>query len=429
MRLGGRLAAAIDILADLETRNRTPAEALKDWGYAHRFAGSGDRAAIGNLVNDTLRRRRSIAFLMDGDTPSVLAHGALFTSWNVTPERLARENEADRFAPDPPSPAVLSAFAARRLADAPAPVQADVQDWLAPSLEANFSDVWVEEMRAMAGRPPLDLRVNRLKADKAEILETLAPSGARPCALAPDGMRIAAGEGPARLPNVTTNRAYAQGAFEVQDEGSQIAALLLGAMAGETVLDYCAGGGGKTLAIASAMGGAGNIHAFDADLRRLSPLAERAGRAGAQAVTIHRQPGDLAGLEGACDRVLVDAPCTGTGTWRRRPDTKWTLDRAELAERVRQQEEALSRASLHVRAGGELVYVTCSLLPEENEAQIAAFLEDNPGFALASLAERWAETFPADGPKPLSSDGHTVTLTPASTGTDGFFVASLVRGS
>ena len=213
----------------------------------------------------------------------------------------------------------------------------------------------------------------------------------------------------------------------MQDEGSQIVADLVFAQEGEQVLDFCAGGGGKTLAMSAAMNNKGQVHAYDADRKRLAPIIERLKRAGTRNVQVHDDLSSLSPFAGRFDRVLVDAPCTGTGTWRRRPDTKWRLTDKNLEERLSQQEEALASAATFVRPGGYLLYVTCSVLPEENENQVYSFCEDNPEFEILSAAEAWEDLFGTDKPKPWSADMKTVTLTPASTGTDGFFFCAMER--
>ncbi len=427
MRLGGRLAGAIEILTDIEARHRPVADALKDWGLAHRFAGSGDRAAIGNIVYDALRMKLSHAWLMDDDSPSALGHAVMFRQWGYTPETLGQALDGDRFAPTPIADENLKALAERDIDDAPPHIQGDLPEWVVPAFQQIFGGQWLAEARGLTQRPSLDLRANTLKADQAKVVKALERAGAKPAELARNGIRIAPGERDARLPNVTAELGFQKGWFEVQDEGSQIVADMVAAHEGEQVLDYCAGGGGKTLALSAQMHNKGQVHAYDADRRRLAPIIERLKRAGTRNVQVHDSEEALSKLEDRCDRVLIDAPCTGTGTWRRRPDTKWRLSQKNIDERLEQQAEVLDAASRYVRPGGKLVYITCSLLPAENQEQVTRFVATNPSFKLVPALETFHRVTNASALAPHSPDGLTVSLSPASTNTDGFFIAIMDR--
>jgi 16S rRNA (cytosine967-C5)-methyltransferase len=424
MRLGGRMAAAIEVLADIEARKRPVADALKDWGLAHRFAGSGDRAAIGNIVYDALRMRLSHAWLMDDESETALVYAVLLRQWGFTPDSLAAELSDDKFAPVVPD---LAVFSGRSLTDAPLHIQADIPDWVVSSFQTAFGEDWLAEAQAMAARPTLDLRANTLKANRDKVVKALDRSGAVATRIARNGVRIAAGEGASRLPNVTAELSFQKGWFEVQDEGSQIVADLVQPQEGQQLLDYCAGGGGKTLALSAAMNNKGQVHAYDADRKRLAPIIERLRRAGTRNVQVHDDVRQLSAYENRLDAVLVDAPCTGTGTWRRRPDTKWRLTQKNIEERQGQQIDALTSASAYVKPGGTLIYVTCSVLPEENDSQIRRFCTDNPQFSPLQSLPAWEKLFGADAPKPHSADGASLTLSPAKTGTDGFFFCRLQR--
>ncbi|RAH99944.1 MFS transporter [Acuticoccus sediminis] len=426
MRPAGRIAAAIEVLADVETRHRPVADALKDWGLSHRFAGSGDRAAIGNLVYDVLRWRRSSAWRAGADTPRAATLATLRFHWGVGPadlETLATEEHG----PGALTEEERAALSADRLGDAPPDVAADVPDWLAPAFEDNFGDDWVNEAASLAARAPVDLRVNTLKSDRAKVLSALKRFGATASPISPVGVRLPARAGWERSPNIVREDVYQRGHVEVQDIGSQAAALMVLAHPGEQILDLCAGAGGKTLALAAQMDNRGQLHATDADQNQLAPIFERLKRAGVRNAQVHRAGSDLSALEGRMDKVLVDAPCSGSGTWRRRPETKWRLTPEALERRTDQQAAVLDQARAFVRPGGTLIYVTCSVLPQENEAQIADFLDRAADFTLTSMADAWVDIAGEDAPMPWSAEGLMMTMTPAATGTDGFFVAALKR--
>jgi 16S rRNA (cytosine967-C5)-methyltransferase len=426
MRAAGRIAAAMDVLADVEERRRPVADALKDWGLSHRFAGSGDRAAIGNLVYDVLRWRRSSAFRAGNDGPRAAVLATLRFRWGVGLDDLSAMT-TERFGPVALSAEEKAALSADRLAEAPPDVRADIPEWLAPSFEANFAEEWEEEAAALAARAPLDLRVNTLKTDRQRVLRALSRHGAVPTPISPVGVRLPPRAGWERAPAVTSEEIYQRGGVEVQDEASQVAALLVYARPGEQVMDLAAGAGGKTLTLSAQMDNRGQIHATDVDKGQLAPIYERLKRAGARNVQVHPPGSDLSGLEGRMHRVLVDAPCTGSGTWRRRPETKWRLTPEALGRRIHEQDAILDAARAYVRPGGYIVYVTCSVLPEENEARVDDFLARSPDFAPVSAGEAWEELFGVGGPKPWSADGMSLTMTPAATGTDGFFLAVLER--
>lgn len=425
MRLGGRLAAAIEVLEDIGRRHRPAADALRDWGVSHRFAGGGDRAAIGNIVYDALRRRRSAGWLFGEDTPRAIGFGALLLEWGETPDALNDALDGDRFAPRLLSPAELKAIAGRPLADAPAAVRADCPDWCAPLLEAAVGDAWIEEGAALAARPPLDLRVNTLKADREKVLAELAETGARPADLASRGIRIAPIEGAGRHPNVQAEPAFQKGWFEIQDEGSQIVAELAGAEPGMQVLDFCAGAGGKSLALSAAMNNRGQIFAHDAEKARLAPIFDRIRRSENRNIQVVSKPSELAPLAGHMDIVLVDAPCTGSGTWRRRPDAKWRLTRRQLEARMGEQSAILDQAKAFVKPGGLLAYITCSVFEEENGGQVAAFLARDDGFAPVDHRRLWDSRFPRHAAAARVNPSGGISLSPALSGTDGFYFRAL----
>ena len=429
MRLGGRLAAAIEIIEDIDRRHRPAADALKDWGLSHRFAGAGDRAAIGNIVYDGLRRKRSAGWLFDADTPRAVGFGALLVEWGETPQSLNTALDGDRFAPPPLSEAELQLAGERKSAQAPDTIAADCPDWAAPLLEETFGEDWVGEASALAARPPLDLRANTLKATRGRVIGELEGTGAAPTVIAAHGIRIPPIDGAGRHPNVQAEPAFQKGWFEVQDEGSQIVAALAGATSGMQVLDFCAGAGGKTLALSAAMENRGQIFAHDSDKSRIAPIFERIRRSENRNVQVVTKPGELAGLVAHMDLVLVDAPCTGSGTWRRRPDAKWRLTRRQLDARLGEQQAILQDAARFVKPGGRLVYITCSLFREENQSQIAGFRERNPGFVPLDHAELFEASFPGKSARARIEPHLGLILSPALSHTDGFFFAALRRSN
>ncbi len=425
MRLPGRLSAAIAVLDDIETRKRPVSEALKAWGLNNRFAGAGDRAAIGNLVYDALRRRASHAALMGSDSPRALVLAVSVRDWQEDPAALNESFAADSHAPDPLSEDEITRVTGQLNDDTPGWVLADVPEWLAPSLQRGFGDNWIAEGQDMAGRPSLDLRVNTLKSTRDRVMKSLARFAPAETAVSPLGVTMPAGPRDARTPNVTTDEGYLKGWFEVQDQGSQIVALLAGAQPGEQVLDLCAGAGGKTLAMAAAMGNSGQIFAYDSDRHRLAPIYDRLKRNGVRNVQV-RAPGEgvLDDLIGKMDRVVIDAPCTGSGTWRRRPDAKWKLTADQVAQRVAEQAAILADGARYVKPGGTLVYITCSILDEENAGQIGAFRAAHPEFGAIDLGLAVIALGAGDR---VHANADGVLLTPLKTGTDGFFVAALRR--
>jgi 16S rRNA (cytosine967-C5)-methyltransferase len=429
MTPGARLAAAIEVLADIEARRRPANDALKDWGLAHRFAGSGDRAGIAGLVYDTLRRRASSAWLMGEDTPRAVALGMLSRERGLDAEVIARLADGSRYAPPPLTDAERQKLSAADLSAAPAHVRGDYPEWLDPHLARVFGEERAEEGAALASRAPLDLRANTLKASRDEAARSLADLAPEPTRWSPHGLRINL-KADAKSPAVHAEFAYLKGLVEIQDEGSQLAALLAGAKPGEQVLDLCAGGGGKTLAMAAAMENKGQLYATDDDKRRLAPIHARLERAGIRNVQV-RPPksvgNELADLDGRMDLVLIDAPCTGIGAWRRNPDAKWRVRPGALEVRIKEQQATLERAVGLVKPGGRIAYVTCSVLDEENGAQIRAFIGQHPDFSV----EKPAEVAKALGERAylfcraalISDEG--LLMTPRRTDTDGFFVSIL----
>jgi 16S rRNA (cytosine967-C5)-methyltransferase len=419
-----RIEAAIALLDAIEAAPARPADAVaNDFFRERRFIGSGDRRAVSDRVWRVLRTRRRLTWWVPKATPRLLVAASLLTEgWTLA--GVAETYSGGRFAPAGLERNEYNAL--RRIEnhtldhpEMPEPVRFEVPDWLYPRLRAQYGESLGAEMAALSEPAPLDLRVNLLKGTRDQAQAALAAEGweARPTPLSPWGLRI---EG--RRP-VTTGPAFQSGLVEIQDEGSQLIAALTGAAPGMRVVDWCAGAGGKTLALAAMMGNRGQIVACDVSASRLDGAVRRLRRAGVNNVERHLvEPGDKWAKRraGAFDRVLVDAPCTGSGTWRRNPDARHRLLESDLLELTRKQSSILDTAAALVRPGGRLVYATCSLLQEENEGQVSTFLVRHPEFVLVPPAQAWPFAEPLACAEVLS-------LSPARHGTDGFFAAVLRR--
>lgn len=427
MRHGARMRAAVEVLEEVIKRHRPATSALADWGRAHRFAGSGDRAAIGNLVFDVLRKKLSLAARMQDDSCRALVIAAAAGSLSLKPDEVSAAADGSEHALSPLSEAEHAGLGAILPEDAASYIAGDYPAWLCASLTRVFKDRAGAEGAALSERAPVDVRVNGLKAAREKVMKHLARHGARATPLSPIGVRIAASAGAQRAPNVEADTAHGRGWFEVQDAGSQVAALMAGVGPRQQVLDLCAGAGGKTLAFAASMHNTGQIYAYDASKTQLRPIFERLRRAGARNVQV-MEAGDrdaLAALGPRFDVVFVDAPCTGSGTWRRRPDAKWRLKPQQLGDRQSEQRQVLELARQMVKPGGHIVYVTCSVLPEENTDQVAWFQCEAPEMALVPWRKTWSGANFECGP-PHSADGRDdcLLLTPHMHGTDGFYIAT-----
>lgn len=352
------------------------------WFRARRDLDEADRGAILEALYALMRHRARLGWL------------------------LARQGRADTVQNR------VTLWQAGELAhpDMPDEVRLECPDWALDPLRARFGDAFAAEMAAMLVPPPLDLRVNPMKAPREVVLAGLNRLGikAEATGLSPLGVRLNERLSLARLPGLKT------GEIEIQDEGSQLVALMVGAKPGDRVVDFCAGAGGKTLALAAQMQNRGHIIACDVNEARLKRAAERLRRAGLHNVETRVLTSEtdkwIKRHKAGFDRVLIDAPCSGTGTWRRNPDARWRAPDLGLAGLVALQGRILASAARLVKPGGRLVYATCSVLTDENEAQVSAFLAAHPGFHLVPQA-----------------GGDFLSLTPAQHGTDGFFAALIQR--
>ena len=427
MRPAARVVAAIDIVSEILDRGRAASIVLSDWARANRFAGSADRAAIGNLVYDALRKKQSLAYAMGDERPRALTLAVLARQWELPLSEIEALCSGVGFAPAPLTDDERQGLLRTDLTDAPPWVQGDYPEWLHPSFSEVFGADAVLEGAALSERAPVDLRVNTLKSTPEKVLKALDRHRPEFTPYSPIGVRLPARKGAARSPNVEADAGHARGWFEIQDEGSQLTALLAGAAPRLQIADICAGSGGKTLALSAVMQNTGQIYAYDADPTRFRPIFDRLKRAGArnvQTLPAGREAA-LAALKDRLDLVLIDAPCTGTGVWRRRPDAKWRLTSAQLAERQSAQRQLLGTAASLLKAGGRLAYITCSVLPEENSVQIQDFLQHNSEFSPVDLISEAPRTLFEKLASQPAKARHGILLTPHTFGTDGFFISVL----
>ena len=415
MTPSARLQAVIDILDALKATAQPADRLLKDWFRTRRFAGSKDRAAITERVFAVLRHARPLAHRMGSDEGRALVIASLLEEGLDVPALDTLFSGAGYGA------GVLSEEERARIAaapgDAPLHIAGDFPQFLESELSAAFGASLLDEMRALQMRAPVDLRVNRLKATREAVTAALALENISvlPTPYSAIGLRLAPGTGSSAL---SRGAAFLGGLFEFQDEAAQICALLCGVKPGLRVLDMAAGAGGKSLALSALMQNTGEIVACDVRPAPLQELIARADRAGDK--IIRTQITTDAPPDGPFDIVLVDAPCSGSGTWRRQPELKLRFTAQRLAELIRLQDELLEQAASRVAADGRLVYATCSILPSENEARIQAFMARHPEFSVMSASDAW------QGP-PVPGLASFFKATPHTTGTDGFFTALLSR--
>ena len=402
------LAHAESALAELLTFSRPADQALSAYFRSHRNLGQQDRAFVAETVFAVLRRKRSLEAAAGSAAPHALAIAALIRVFGLSGRALE-----DRDA------ALATRIKAAQTGAFSQAVQAELPDWLWQRLSAEYDPAEAMGIaRGLLNPAPLDLRVNLAKLSREEALARLGIEAA-PTPHSPAGIRLMG------KPQINRHALFLDGSLEVQDEGSQLLAYLLAPRRGEMVADFCAGAGGKTLAISMLMQGTGRVYAMDVSEKRLRELAPRAARAGISNVhpIVLSGEGDVRAkrLAGKLDRVLVDAPCSGFGTLRRNPDLKWRHGEGAVAELAAKQLRILTAAAKLVKPGGRLVYATCSILPDENETVAERFASDHPEFQPLSCAELMAA-------QRISIDtGKYLRLWPHRHGTDGFFAAAFER--
>jgi 16S rRNA (cytosine967-C5)-methyltransferase len=406
-----------DAVSDVLRFDRPADRVLSEFFRANRALGAGDREVIAETLYALLRRLRMLQHVSATSNPRRLALAALALVRGVSVREL--------MALIPPRDAEwLAEVKARAQGALPFEVAVDLPDWLVARLRETLDDAALTALADALNRPaPLDLRVNAMKGERDAVAQAFAAEGIRvlPTPYSPWGLRLP------DKPAIASHPRFLDGTVEVQDEGSQLLCVLTGARRGEMVVDFCAGAGGKTLAIGAAMRSTGRVYAFDVAEKRLAKLKPRLVRSGLsnvhpQRIDSERDP-RVKRLAGKVDRVLVDAPCSGLGTLRRNPDLKWRQREAGLAELTAKQASILAAAAVLVKPGGRLVYATCSLLPEENEAIAEAFLAAHPAFARESAA---AVLRDARIELPGQYDDY-LRLRPDVHDTDGFFACAMVR--
>ncbi len=390
MRPPARLQMAIDIVAGLDGTPQPADRYLKDWFASRRFAGSGDRRAISELVFRILRQRFSLGWRMGDSATRALMIAALLAD-GQDPETLFTGG----YGPEPLRDAERNAIA-NPPGEAPLWVTGEFPQSLESELTRRFGERLADEMAAFQLRAPADLRVNTLKAARGEVLARLKEDGFEADVIGEQGVRCAPGS-----TGLNKHALFESGAFEFQDLSAQMAVERAGVKPGMRVLDLAAGAGGKSLALAAAMQNEGEIIACDIRGQALAELEKRAARAGVNIIRT-RILGEVP--PGPYDLVFVDAPCSGTGTWRRQPELKNRVTAERLERLIKTQDGLLAQGAEVTRPGGRLVYATCSILPCENEDRVSAFLAKNPQFGRA---------------------GEDFQASPLATGGDGFYAAFL----
>lgn len=428
MTPAARLQAAIELLDQIEATKRPADQVASFYFKGRRYIGAKDRRAVAETVWRVLRSKARIDWWLGRlDHPAdararVMADLAF---QGIKPERELFQGAHSAPPPGKEERRMMEALTGKSPFhhDMPAWVRGEYPEWIEPRLAALYGDRLAAEMGAMRDEAPLDLRVNTLKATRDEAAAALAAEGivSEPGKLSPLALRLKARAALVQL------QAWRNGLVEVQDEGSQLVALLTDARPGMAVADYCAGAGGKTLALAAGMENKGRLVACDVAEWRVDKAQERLRRAGVHNVTRRVLSGEsdkwIKRSAASFDRVLVDAPCTGTGTWRRNPDGKWQLTETDLLELVGRQKAILASAARLVKPGGRLVYATCSIMPEENEEQVQGFLAEHPDFAPVPVPALWPDLVGT----PCPVEGPWLRLSPLSHGTDGFFAAVMER--
>jgi 16S rRNA (cytosine967-C5)-methyltransferase len=439
MQPSARLAATIELLSEVEAGivvGGAPADRLvADYFRARRYAGSKDRRAITDQVYGVLRARALYLWALEAAMCRVNARTLLICHLHQhTPEELAHFGGAGDHRCPPlgaEEEVLVATLAGLNWQAAPKAAKHNIPEWMAGRLEARFAEDFEIAAAALNAKAPLDIRVNALRVSNIHLKNILNNDSEhfQKTPYSEFGYRATGAI------NLGGTKAYKSGLIEVQDEAAQIAATLVDAKPDHQVIDLCAGAGGKSLAVAVAMANKGQIHAFDISERRLGEFRTRLLRAGCRNIQITRigteveeRNAAFADLQGQAHRVMLDVPCSGSGTWRRSPDQRWRFDAERLAELAETQYQLMEEGAMMVALGGRLIYMTCSVLVEENEAIIERFLEKHSeNWCLLDYRGIWANVLESPAPPTLSSLRECLQLAPHVHETDGFFVAILER--
>ncbi len=433
-----RLSATIEILQTIDGVNTAANNILRAYFRSRRYAGSKDRRAVGNHVFRVIRHRARLDWWIAGAAGNLRPSARLRTLASIVIlDEETTEGIHFLFYDAAHSPGSLTPDEEEMVSNLtgkalhhpamPLGVIHEVPEWLDKLLQKKWGENFGAEMTALNYTAPVDVRVNTGRVSRSQARKSLSKNDIKtePTVLSPTGLRLV------ERADLEKTKAFKKGLIEIQDEGSQLVALLCEVKPGMTVVDYCAGAGGKTLALADLMAlqGAetdtGLLIACDVSVKRLSLMDERLKRAGIQRVRklIVDDLNSTKELEGTADRVLVDAPCSGIGSWRRHPEARWRLTQHELDQHIKEQKIILATSARLIRPGGRLVYATCSLLDQENQEQITTFLADHPDFKLMPIKDIWARIVGTECP----TEGQDLLLSPAATNTDGFYCAVMER--
>lgn len=431
MTPSARFAAAVELLGFIEAAPTPADQHVTAFFRARRYAGSKDRRWVSEFVYRCLRRKGELDWYTVTLEMNAGPRTAALLSLVLFDEIDASQIADDYFggthgldALNEQEVAALSAAASQDKGAMPDYSASNFPEWVAELLKTQYSERAEPLMASYQQRAPVTMRINSLKTDREEAQRLLAVDDIEvsPTIMSPDGLILKSRQ------NISRHALLDQGLAEMQDEAAQIASRLADVQPGMQVVDYCAGGGGKSLALAALMRNEGAIQAFDTSARRMRDIKSRSRRATVDIIAPLAIAGDdsdaelLAPLLGQIPRVFVDAPCSGSGTWRRQPDQKWTLTDDRLAELMDIQQDVMSRASDLVALGGRLIYATCSIFKAENEDQVAAFLERHGDFKIVPVSEIWD-----DAGLGGQWESDFLTLTPLDFGSDGFFTAVLER--